>query len=221
LRSAFLGDGLLFAAALGAGKILLIDAIKGNVGSVTEAGLKPNGLACDTTRKQLLVADVEDFRARRLDPISGRIFASIKLSGRPRWCRYDSNLDLFFVNIRDPPGVIVLEPETMRQKVFLSVSIEGPHGQDIVERTSCAFVARDGRAVVAVDLKTGHEILVVPIPGAPDAIWHNTQRERLYCTITKPGVMVVIDTRAFIIDEEINTEDGANTFAFDIARRGL
>src|SRR5206468_6390388 len=57
------GEGLVFAAARGAGKVLVIRATSGEVVGEAVVGPKPNGLAWDPRRKRLLVADVGDFRA--------------------------------------------------------------------------------------------------------------------------------------------------------------
>src|SRR3954468_7420475 len=47
-------DGLVFAAARGDGRVLVIDAVTLEVRSVLSAGSKPNGLAWDPARKRLL-----------------------------------------------------------------------------------------------------------------------------------------------------------------------
>ena len=109
------------------------------------AGSKPNGLGWDSRRKQLLVTDVKDFQGRLLDPFSRNVLAKVTLPGRPRWCIYDRTLDNFLVNIRDPASLVILAPETLAQKAFLPVSIAGPHGLDLVQGTSHAFIACEGR----------------------------------------------------------------------------
>lgn len=215
------GADLVFAAARGAGKILMIDALKRETVNESTAGSKPNGLAWDARRKQLLVTDVEDFQARLLDTFARRVVAASRLLGRPRWCIYDKALDLYFVNIRDPAGVAVLVPETLAQKAFFPLSVAGPHGLDLDEKSGRAFVACDGKAVVLLDTGTGKEVAVIPIAGEPDAIWFNSRRARLYCAIGNPGVVDVIDTQTSTLVEEIRTEEGAHTLAFDGDRQRL
>ncbi|MGA9169377.1 MAG: hypothetical protein WBZ20_04440, partial [Nitrososphaeraceae archaeon] len=76
--------------------------------------------------------------------------------------------------------------------------------------------------VVALDMKNkGHEIGSVSIAGEPDVIWNNQNKGRLYCAIGKPGVIDVIDTHTMTLAEEIHTEEGAHTFAFDSTRQLL
>lgn len=214
-------ENLVFAAARGNGRILVIDALTNSVMHEMQAGSMPNGLAWDSNRKQLLVADVEDNHARLIFPNSKRLVSSTKLAGRPRWSVYSRELDLFLVNVREPAGVAVLAPESLSQKAFLPVSIAGPHGLDIDDEKGLAYVACDGEAVVVLDIKTGREEAVVPIGGGPDVVWLNADRHRLYCAIGRPGVIEVIDTKKLIVAEKIITEEGAHTFTFDRKRQKL
>jgi DNA-binding beta-propeller fold protein YncE len=214
-------SGLVFAAARGAGKVLVIEAASGNVMKEVAVGPKPNGLAWDARRRRLLIADVHDFRARLADPQTGRVVTETELPGRPRWCAYDSRADRFLVNIREPACVAVLAADTASLQVRWRVSSAGPHGLDIDPEHGRAFVACDGGTVYALDLETGHEMAGVAIAGEPDAIWHNPTRSRLYVAIGRPGVVDVIDTRVMAVAQEVATETGAHTTAFDRLRQLL
>jgi len=214
-------ENLIFAASRGAGKILVIDVLTSRVLREVQAGTMPNGLAWDSLRKRLLVADVEDNHARLVDPNSGKIASALKLAGRPRWCTYSSEKDQFLVNVREPAGVAVLAPEDMSQKAFMPVSAAGPHGLDIDDKNGLAYVACDEGSVVVLDISTGHEEAVVPIGGSPDVVWLNIEKYRLYCAIRRSGVIAVVDTQKLIVDEKVSTEEGAHTFTFDKKRQRL
>lgn len=213
-------ENLIFVASRGEGKVLVIDANSNNVLRELKVGPKPNGLAWDSVRKQLLVADIEKYQAMILDPYSGESLSTIILPERPRWCTYDKRSDLFLVNIRDPPGLALLEPKTGSQKSFLPVSALGPHGLDL-DGAGHAFIACDAKKVILIDIDNGHEISSVPIGGEPDVIWYNQSRRRLYCAIGKPGIIEVIDTKEFVISEEIKTEEGTHTLAFNSSKQFL
>jgi len=214
-------ENMVFAASRSAGEILIIDALTNRVLREVAAGSMPNGLAWDSRRKQLLVADVKDNHARLVNPYSGRLISALKLCGRPRWCAYSNRKDQFLVNVREPAGVAMLAAEDMSQKTFVPISVAGPHGLDIDDKSGLAYIACDGGAVVVLDISTGHEEAVVPIGGSPDVIWLNTAKHRLYCAIGRPGVIEVIDTEKLVVDEKVNTEEGAHTFAFDKKRQRL
>ena len=213
-------ENLTFAASRGEGKVIVIDANDNNVLRELKVGPKPNGLAWDPVRKQLLVTDVEKYQAMVLDPYSGDILSTIILPGRPRWCIHDKTSDLFLINIQDPPGLVLLEPKTGSQKSFLPVSALGPHGLDL-DDAGHAFIACDAKKVVLIDIASGCEISSISIGGEPDVIWYNQSRKRLYCAIGKPGIMEVIDTKEFVISEGVRTEEGAHTLAFNPSKQLL
>ena len=62
---------------------------------------------------------------------------------------------------------------------------------------------------------------MIPIAGEPDVVWYNHNKHYLYCAIGKPGIIDVIDTNKMTLAEEIYTEEGAHTFAFDNSRQQL
>jgi DNA-binding beta-propeller fold protein YncE len=218
-------EGLVFAAARGAGKVLAIEAASCAVRREVPVGPRPNGLAWDTRRKRLLVADVQENAVQLVDPITDapgpatRTLAATRLPGRPRWCVYDERADTFLVNVREPACVVVLAAHTAVETGRWPISAAGPHGLDIDGRGKRAFVACDGGVVVALDLATGQEAGRVPIAGAPDAIWYNPRRELLYVAIEDPGVVAVVNTRSMSLDEEVRTEVGAHTTAYDDQRQ--
>ena len=84
-----------------------------------------------------------------------------------------------------------------------------------------AFVACDGRAVVAVELASGQELSQVSIFGEPDAVWYYANRERLYVAIGEAGMLEVVDTRAMAVVQQLETERRAHTTAFEAARQRL
>ncbi len=214
-------EGLVLAAARGAGKILVIDAALGEVTGEVRVGPRPNGLAWDSRRKRVLVADVEDHQARIVESSKFRVLMEAELPGRPRWSVYDYARDRFLVNIREPACVAVLAAESLEEQDRWPISVPGPHGLDLDAETGRAFVACDGGVVLALDLGTGRELCGVDIAGEPDVIWHSARRARLYVAIGRPGVIDVIDTQGLTRIQQIATEEGAHTTAFDHARHRL
>jgi DNA-binding beta-propeller fold protein YncE len=220
-------EGIVFAAARGAGKVLVIEARSGRTLREVIVGPRPNGLAWDPDHKRLLVADVQTNQALLLAPldaspgITEQSTHVIPLPGRPRWCVYDAARSRFLVNIREPACVAVLSAVTGEKTALWPLPAAGPHGLDLDPDGGRAFVACDAGVVVALDLDAGRELGRVPIAGAPDAIWYNAARERLYVAIEDPGVVNVIDTQTMRLEEEIVTERGAHTTAFDSDRQRL
>jgi YVTN family beta-propeller protein len=211
----------VFAAARGAGTLLVIDPATCEVTGRIPVGPRPNGLAWDPGRGQLLVADVQTMDARLIDPDTGTCLGIQGLPGRPRWCVYDAPRERFLVNIREPAGVVALAPTTLRQVAWIDGLAAGPHGLDLDPTGGRAFVACDAGVVVVLDLATDRELARVPIAGEPDAIWYNAAAQRLYVAVGQPGLLEVIDGRALAVVEQVVTEAGAHTTAFDGQRQRL
>ncbi len=221
-------EALVFAAARGAGKVLVIDPQTTTVRRSVAAGSRPNGMAWDSLHKHLLVADVQDNIARLVDPQIGQVIAEVELPGRPRWAVYHQASDRFLVNIREPACVAVLSADPFALAQQFPVLSPGPHGLDLDQEGRRAFVACDGSTVVTLDLASGREQARVPIAGPPDAIWHNHQLGRLYVAIAhlgthdaSAGVINVVNTHSMTVEEQIPTEPGAHTTAFDAVRQRL
>lgn len=212
---------LVFAAARGAGKVLMLDSVTCQLRNEVAVGPKPNGLAWDSQRQQLLVADVDDFQARLVASHSGVTLASTLLPGRPRWCVFDAARDRFLVNVREPACVVALAGGTATLQAQIVVSAAGPHGLDLDPDAHRAFVACDAGVVVTLDLTRDLEIARLPIDGEPDAIWFNAERQRLYVAIGQPGVIDVVDCQRMTVIERLTTEAGAHTTAFDVRRQLL
>ena len=94
-------------------------------------------------------------------------------------------------------------------------------GLDLDQEGHRAFIACDGGSVVTLDTSTGSELATLPIAGAPDAIWHNHQTSHLYVAIEDPGIIDVVNTETMTVQEQIATEVGAHTTAFDSQRQRL
>jgi len=221
-------EALVFAAARGAGKLLVIDPSTNAVLRTVAVGPRPNGLAWNARRKHLLVADVQENRAQLVDPQAGEVISQVELPGRPRWAVYHQASDRFLVNIREPACLAVLSADPFALVEQFPISSKGPHGLDLDQEGRRAFVACDGGAVVTLDLASGREEARVPIAGPPDAIWHNHRLGRLYIAIAhlgiieeEPGVIDVLNTHSMTIDEQLPTEVGAHTTAYDALRQRL
>jgi DNA-binding beta-propeller fold protein YncE len=213
--------GLVFAAARGAGKVLVVDPVSLAVQREIPVGPRPNGLAWDRNRNHLLVADVEDFTATLFDPQTSQALAQVELPGRPRWCIYDEERDRFLINVREPAAVLAVNAEHEVEASTIPVSVAGPHGLDLAGTGQRAFVACDAGEVVVLDLVNNREAGRVAIAGEPDAIWYNPRRDRLYVAVGKPGLIDVVDCRTLELGQRVEAEEGAHTTAFDRDRQRL
>lgn len=191
-------------------------------------GVRPNGLAFDSSRGTLLAANVGDpavpgsFTLSVVDVDAKRLRGAISVPGRTRWAIYDRGLDRFFVNIAEPARIMVVAGDApSRIAATYEVPAAGPHGLELDVDSGRLFCACDEGQLVALDAATGRLLGTVALSGTPDVIFLDPALGRLYVAVGDPGVIDVIDVRAMRRLETVPTEAGAHTTALDGRRHWL
>lgn len=141
------------------------------------------------------------------------------MPGRTRWALFAEPQDVFFINIADPPCIVVIEASHPAEiaKAF-EIPAAGPHGLDLDADAQRLFCACDAKRLICLDARSGKVTHDVALSGAPDVIFFNAQLSRLYVAIGDPGVIDIVDTQRMGLIETIKTEAGAHTIAFDAER---
>jgi DNA-binding beta-propeller fold protein YncE len=188
-------------------------------------GVKPNGLAFDSARGTLIVANVGDPLIPDSHSVSvvdlGRRerIGEIKVPGRTRWTIYDAALEMFFVNIAFPAGIVVIDArDPTRISKEYEVPAAGPHGLELDPVKGRLLCACDAGVLLAIDAASGRGLGDIPLSGAPGVIFLHPQSGHLYVAIGDPGVMDVIDIGTMRCAEVVPTESGAHTLALDRKR---
>ncbi len=188
-------------------------------------GVRPNGLAYDPGCHRLLAANVGDpaipdsFTLSIVDVTRRVMITSIPVPGRTRWAIFDAHTDAFYVNIANPAQIVIVSAQdpTRIARTF-SIPAAGPHGLDVDPETQRLFCACDAGKLFVVDMRASAVLGEHDLSGAPDVIFFNAARQRLYVAIGDPGVIDVFDTAASRRVATIPTEQGAHTLAFDATR---
>jgi DNA-binding beta-propeller fold protein YncE len=188
-------------------------------------GIKPNGLAYDPGRARLLAAHVGDpaipgsCTVSIVDVQARKRIADVVVAGRTRWTVYDPIADAFFVNIMDPPQIVMVEAgEPVGIRRVIPMPHAGPHGLDIDVARRRLFCACDAAVLAEVDADAGAVVATETIAGVPDVVFFNAALGRLYVAIGDPGVIEVFDTAPLRRHETVATEAGAHTLSFDATR---
>jgi DNA-binding beta-propeller fold protein YncE len=187
-------------------------------------GVHPNGLAYDAKRGLILVANVGDPAIPRsctlsiVDRAAEKMIAEIPVAGRTRWALYDPQAEAFYVNIADPPQIVVVEArDPSRIARSFTIPAAGPHGLDIDPATCRLFCACDAQVLITLDGRSGKVIGQQPLTGAPDVVFFNSRRQQLYVAVGNPGVIDVFDTATMQPLGSVPTEKGAHTTALAAA----
>jgi DNA-binding beta-propeller fold protein YncE len=183
-------------------------------------GVRPNGLAFDPGRGLIVAANVGDpaipgsFTLSIVDLATRKLRTEIPVAGRTRWALYDAEDDAFYVNIQDPPQIVLVraqEPDRVAR--VIAIPAAGPHGLDFEAATHRLFCACDAGTLVALDARTGTVLHQRPLSGVPDVVWFNRRRRQLYVAVGEPGVIDVFDTNTMERLGTVATEKGAHTTA--------
>ena len=188
-------------------------------------GICPNGLAYDPQNGLLLVANVgapdipNSFTLSLVKVKDHRLIASVPVPGRTRWTVFDEAAGVFYVNVADPPQIVVLASNDPSQIArTITIPAPGPHGLDFDLEHRSLFCACDGKRLVIVEADTGEVSKQLQLSGSPDVIFFNLLLRRLYIAIGDPGIVEVVDTKKLKQIETIQTEPGAHTIGFDAKR---
>jgi YVTN family beta-propeller protein len=214
-------DDLVVAAARGAGHVLVIDPATNGVRHKIAVGGRPNGLAWDSKRRRLIVADVEGNRVAIVKPATGEVVITGPLPGRSAWAAYERVSDRYLLNIRSADVVVVIDPESGEIESSWTVSCAGPHGMDLDRNANQVFIGCEDGHLLVLDSRSGAQLGSVEVGGNPDAIWFNPVSSHVYLAIGNPGIVQVVDTRALAVVETVATGAGAHTLALDVKRQQL
>lgn len=191
-------------------------------------GHRPNGLAYDSLRNVLLAANVGDpaipssATVSIVDVDARSTVTSVPMPGRTRWALFAERQDAFFINIANPPCIVVIQASHPAQiaKTF-EIPAVGPHGLDFDVDAQRLFCACDAKRLICLDARSGKVSHDLALSGAPDVIFFNAEAGRLYVAIGDPGLIDIVDTQRMELIETIKTEAGAHTIGFDPQRNKI
>jgi serine/threonine-protein kinase len=215
---------LLFTSDRGCARVSVFHGSDESLLGRVTVGHHPNGLAYDRRRRRLYSFNLGeplgvDCSASVVDIDSMTVTADIPLPGRPRWAVYDDASDKIYANVLDPAVVLRIDPGTASIVGSINVPVAGPHGLWVNDGR--LYCAADGGALVVIDRDTGRPAASLPLPGAPDVVWHDHANAELYIAVGDPGNVTVVNTAALEVVETVATELGAHTLGWDPTQRTL
>jgi DNA-binding beta-propeller fold protein YncE len=217
--------GLVFTSNRGENSVSVFAPGAERSGFKIAVGVKPNGLAFDSSRGILIAANVGDpsipdsHTVSIVDLARRERIAELKVPGRTRWTIYDEARELFFVNIASPARIVAIDarnPTKISREYGIPAA--GPHGLDLDPATGRLLCACDAGALLAIDPDSGRVLSELGLSGAPDVVFLHPPFRRLYVAVGDPGVIDVVDIETMRRDEVVTTERGAHTLALDRKR---
>ena len=146
---------------------------------------------------------------------------SIPVAGRTRWAVYASAVDRFFINIADPPSIVVMDgadPTCIARTI--EITSPGPHGLDL-DDSGRLYCACDAGRLLVLEPPRYEVVADLSLAGAPDVIFVDTVLRHLYAAIGDPGLVEVFDIDSLELVDQVVTEPGAHTIGLDTERHRL
>src|SRR6266852_2661492 len=191
---------LVFTSNRGENTVGILSPSREETVGKVKVGVVPNGLAYGAYHRLLLAANVGDpsrrgsFTVSLVDVSTRVVIANIPVPGRTRWTVFDAESGRFYVNVADPPQIVVVDSADPTRVVdAFAMPAMGPHGLDLDPTTRRLFCACDGKVLLVVDSRSGAVQSEHAISGVPDVIFRNAALKRLYVAIGDPGVIDVFD----------------------------
>src|SRR3989442_4565262 len=106
---------LVFTSNRGENTVGILSPSREETVGKVKVGVGPNGLAYGADHRLLLAANVGDpsrrgsFTVSLLDVSTRAVIANIPVPGRTRWTVFDAESGRFYVNVADPPQIVVVD----------------------------------------------------------------------------------------------------------------
>ncbi len=186
-------------------------------------GQRPNGVALDTHQMRAYTFDLGDppgvgCSSTVVDLETNSVHQHVALPGRPRWAVYDADSGAVYANISDPPCIVVIDTGNQQITRTIDVPSAGPHGLALID--GLLFCATDAGELIVLE-PNGIVRQRLPLAGVPDVVMWDRDLARIYVAIGSPGVVQSFDTKAPMLRETVETEEGAHTIGWDPARKQL
>ncbi|MDA8185724.1 MAG: hypothetical protein M0035_15095 [Actinomycetota bacterium] len=202
------------AGARGSGELLVLDGAPAQLLRRFRVCPAPNGLAWDPDHARLLVADTSEHSARFAD-LEGLAIAAVALPERFRWAVHDASSSRFYMNVKDPAGVVALAAANLATVGWFSPEVIDPHGLGLDTERDVPLVACDDASLRWVDPHSGHELHDVALEGEPDVVPVDSRRALAYVSVGGPPALHVVDLDERAMREAIITGAVAKTAALD------
>jgi hypothetical protein len=202
---------------VGAGKVLIVDTAKDAAVATLPGGKGPDGAAYDPFSKSVFVMNKRGGDASMVDPVAGKITATIPIGGSLEFPASDG-AGKVFVNVEDKGEIAVIDVK--EQKVINRYKLndcDGPTGLAYIADLKALVSSCDG-ATKVIRAADGKELASLKTGGGPDAVIYDPVRKLAFIPCSDEGVLDVIslaNPAHIAIVQQIATSKGTRTGAVD------
>jgi len=217
-----IGAGKVFTSNGREGKVSMVDPkTLATISKIDSGGANPDAITFDAKKGDIWVFNHTGMSATQIEAASGKVLATIPLTGTAESGQADGNGKVF-VNIEDKDQVDVIDAATKKVTASWSVAPgSAPTGMALDTATHRLFVGA-GKFMVMMDATSGKVVASVPICNGTDATWYDSANKLAFSSCREGKITVAKvtgDTMTAL--QTIETSPGSKTMALDAATHKL
>ena len=215
----------------GANAVVVFDRLSLEKVARIPAGRNPDGIVYEPVTKTVWAFNGRSRSATVIDTATNKagapgdgsmlpgwkVVATIPLPGKPEFPAVDGEGNVYD-NIESKNEIVRLDAHAYKVTAEWPVGCDSPSGLAMDQAGHRLFSVCDGRKMSVIDSNTGKSLALAPIGEGPDAAAYSPARNLAFASCGE-GELTVIDagTPAYAAIENVNTQQGARTMAYDPA----
>jgi DNA-binding beta-propeller fold protein YncE len=216
------GAGKVFTSNGREGKVSMVDPkTLATISKIDSGGANPDAITFDAKRNEVWVFNHTGMSATEIDAVSGKVVATIPLTGTAESGQSDG-AGKVFVNIEDKDQIDVID--VAARKVSASWPVApgtSPTGLALDNATHRLFVGA-GKFMVMMDATSGKVVASVPICNGTDATWYDAGTKLAFSSCREGKITVAkVNGDQMTVVETIDTSAGSKTMALDMTTHRL
>jgi DNA-binding beta-propeller fold protein YncE len=193
------------------------------IGEKVPTGANPDAIMYEPKQKEIYAFNHTGGSATVIEAATGKVVATIPLSGTVETGQADPGLGRVFVNIEDKNLVDVIDVATHKAIAHWPIApAEGPTGMAIDTASHRIFVG-GGANTVMMDANTGKVLASMPICSGTDATWYDPGTKMVFSSCSSGQITAghVDGPDKITVVQTITTLRGARTMALDPATHNI
>ena len=212
--------------AVGAGKVFTSNGRENKVGmadptslaalgKIDSGGANPDAITFDPTANEVWVFNHTGKSATAIDAASGKVKATIPLTGTAESGQSDGSGKVF-VNIEDKDQIDVIDVASKRVEASWPVSPgTSPTGM-FLDRASHRLFVGAGPEMLMMETAKGKVVAHVPICSGTDSTWYDADTRLAFSSCRDGHITVAkVDGDTMTVVQTIDTAPGSRTMALD------
>lgn len=199
--------------------VRIVDAATDKVVTDLPAGDAPDGATYDDFSKHVFVINHNGSSLTELDPLAGKVVATIEVGGGKLEFGDADGKGRVFVNVQAVGAIAVIDVKTKTVIArYKMADCEAASGLAYAGKSNLLIASCGNGVAKVLEADSGHEIASIPIGKGPDAVIYDPAREIAFIPCGEDGVLEIIsvtDPAHVALVQHMATQILARTGAVD------